>query len=100
MEIIKQPTGFAAFGWGILGFFGGNLIMNAIGLLGVAVIEGLTTISYIYGLLAFPLFALAIFVTIKIRDCREYDATRGGFNVAIVLQCVAVILGFRVGLTG
>lgn len=91
-EIEVQPTGIGAFGWGLLGFFGSNLIMNLVCAVGVWLILPLMDFNEMWGLLALPLYALAVWFAWQFKITRRYQATATGVSVSIVLGSILFVL--------
>jgi len=97
-ELNYQPAGWAGFGWGLLGYFGGALIIQGITLLGMMIVIPLMSLSDIWGLLAFPAVATGIYCAVIFKNSRRYQATSTGVGVAIILNCIAFVLQFIIEL--
>ena len=95
--MITQPKGISAFGYGILGFFGGNIIINAACAVLMIPIITMAESNAIYGLFAFPAFGVSVWLAMLFSNKRAYDATSIGVQIAVVFQCVSFVIGLVSG---
>ena len=86
MNAITQPTGLKAFGWGVLGFFGSNILINVICYIGLAL--------GVEGLFGFVLFIGALWAAYAWRESLKFNATKTGAMVSMVLQSLVFIASF------
>ena len=102
-----QPTGIRGFGWGLLGYFGANLIINITSGIGIVVVE--TVMKMDLELVTVDVFAFItlasmvglgfLFAVLFKRDC-TYRATSTGARVGIVIQAIYCTLMFIDGFVG
>jgi hypothetical protein len=85
-EEAYQPKGIKAFGWGLLGFIGTNLIINTSGAI-------ITTLAFELQSAVFVLIGLLIAMALGIwfARTRRYDATTVGCWVAIGIQTLGIV---------
>lgn len=95
-----QPKGLAAFGWGLLGFFGMNISMNIIfTIVNIPIFAAMETSGDIWGLAVFPIYAAVVFGAYKIMMGFKYQATRTGCTVALIVQGIGFCIGLFIGAT-
>jgi len=94
-----QPTGIKAFGWGVLGFFGSNIIINIIATIGVLIAESFSKYWLPSILTIIVTIIVAFWAANEFRISRRYDATATGIAVSMFLQGVLLAVGFYSGLT-
>lgn len=90
MNAITQPTGLKAFGWGVLGFFGANLVGNIVARIGAAIGEAGNANDFWYVVVTFAGIGAAYYFA----KTREYEATRTGGYVSVgwqILICIVLI---------
>jgi len=94
-----QPTGIRAFGWGLLGFLGSNIIINIIATIGVLVADAFVNYWLLSILTIIVTIIVAFWAANEFRLSRKYDATATGIAVSMFLQGVLLAVGFYTGLT-
>lgn len=80
-----QPRGLKAFGWGVLGLFGGNVIINISTTIPGAMIGDL---GYLFG------FIVGMTLAWMFASSRQYIATGIGCYIAFGLQAFAFVVAF------
>lgn len=97
-EVVEQPTGIRAFGWGLAGFFGANIIVNALVTGGELIWQDLhdplAISAWFVGSVLLGLYLAYLFAT-----SRHYDATKKGAFFSITMQSIVFVLGMIVGYT-
>jgi hypothetical protein len=86
MNEITQPTGLKAFGWGVLGFFGSNILINLVCFVFLALGAE--------GVFAFFAFVVAVWVAYIWQQSLKYDATKTGVTLSMVIQSLVFIGSF------
>lgn len=86
-----QPTGLKAFGWGLLGFFGANMIINLLTVGTGALVAGMggysdANIGHTVG------FVAGMWIAYQFAQARDYQATRTGALVSFYLQLAVFLL--------
>lgn len=87
-----QPTGFKALGWGLLGFMGGNVIINTICLIGISFIDYQHWNPLIVLLVTGFFITVAFWAAYEFKLTREYKATRIGITTAMWTQGIVTVL--------
>lgn len=96
---VIEKTGLAAFGMGLLGFFGANIIINVtFSLLFLPVQTGAVTNTFLAFVLGVGGFAFSVWLAMLFREYRKFRATRTGITVSIWLQVIFFTLSFIAGL--
>ena len=94
-----QPKGLAAFGWGLLGCFGGNLIINIICTIGSMIAVSMEHYSIASLLTAIFFVVLAFVLANEFRASRTYQATATGVGVSMICNGLIFIVAFIGGLS-
>ena len=81
------------FGWGLLGFFGSNVIINLAALIGLAMME-------VHLLLAIPFLAAGFYLAYMFGEDREYSCTRTGVHVSMYIHAAKFSIVLGLGLMG
>ena len=94
-----QPTGLKAFGWGFLGFVGANFIQGygmkfAFWLSSQALTELTASLVFIAG------YCCAVALAYWFAITRDYEATKTGAILSILLHVAAFVIGVIIGLGG
>ena len=89
---VTQPTGFAAFGWGLLGWFGANLIINIVTTIGAVIAMEISENLMIAVLLIMFTLVVAFFLANEFRTTRTYQATATGAAAAMWVQGILFVL--------
>lgn len=88
-----QPTGLRAFGWGILGFFGANIIINLTCNIGLLIL-GAVSNAFLLLVGVFGVMGLALYLAYVFSDTRDYRATQTGAQVSIGINSIILVLSF------
>ncbi len=85
---MEQPTGIRAFGWGILGYFGSNIIINLCTSVAGMAGDPNGNPGHFFG------FVLGMIFAGMFANSRNYRATSVGAWIAFWLAMLAFIAGF------
>ena len=96
-ERIEQPTGFRAFGWGLGGFIGSNIIINISSMVGFGLVQDLDN-AFILLIGILGSIALGFYLAYMFGEYRTYKATRTGVHVSLWINAIVFVIEFFTGL--